>query len=168
MPIRVTKLGVPRRGEAAEETGLILGHDALIPYAHWCPPPAAPKRFDTMFFIAASQDGSVVVDGGEIHDYAWARPAEFLERHSAGQAQLAPPTWVTLRRLVPFATVAEVLVDARAVEVETFVTHLAKDADGQLIALWHGDIAYDGGPLDAPGGRHRLSMIPGAWRHERS
>ena len=28
---------------------------------------------------------------------------------------------------------------------------------------WHGDAAYDSGDLDAPGGRHRLTMLPGGW-----
>jgi 8-oxo-dGTP pyrophosphatase MutT (NUDIX family) len=153
--------------EVEEETGISVDPTGLVPYAHWSPPPGTPKRFDTTFFIAATSGGAVVVDGGEIHDHAWARPAAFLARHAAGEVGLVPPTWVTLQRLVPFGTVAEALADARASAVETFVTHLA-EAEDHLVALWHGDAAYDGSPLDTPGGRHRLSMAGKAWRYERT
>jgi hypothetical protein len=34
------------------------------------------------------------------------------------------------------------------------------------VAIWEGDVAYDDGDLDRPGGRHRLYMGRGAWRYE--
>ena len=74
---------------------------------------------------------------------------------------------MTLHRLAPFGAVAEVLADARVGAVETFVTHLA-EAEDHLVALWQGDAAYDGSPLDTLGGRHRLHMMLGGWRYERS
>jgi hypothetical protein len=33
--------------------------------------------------------------------------------------------------------------------------------------LWHPDAAYDGGPLDAPGARHRISVTEDGWALER-
>jgi 8-oxo-dGTP pyrophosphatase MutT (NUDIX family) len=153
--------------EVAEETGLIVDPDLLVPYAHWSPPPLTPKRFDTTFFVAAAPGHVVAVDGQEIHDHVWARPSDFLARHAAGEVGLVPPTWMTLHRLAAFGAVAEVLADARVGGVETFVTHLAEDED-HLVALWHGDAAYDGSPLDTLGGRHRLHMMLGGWRYERS
>ncbi|MGA8369340.1 MAG: NUDIX hydrolase [Acidimicrobiales bacterium] len=153
--------------EVAEETGVIVDPDILVPYAHWSPPPLTPKRFDTTFFVAAAPGDVVAIDGKEIHDHVWARPSDFLARHGAGEVGLVPPTWMTLHRLAPFATVADVLADARVGEVETFVTHLA-EAEDHLVAVWHGDAAYDGSPLDTLGGRHRLHMMQGGWRYERS
>jgi 8-oxo-dGTP pyrophosphatase MutT (NUDIX family) len=153
--------------EVLEETGITVDPVRFVPYAHWSPPPATAKRFDTTFFVAEAPGGEVEIDGDEIHDHAWARPTDFLDRHAAGEVALVPPTWVTLHRLVPFATVSEVLADARGRAVETFVTHLAQ-AEDQLVALWHGDAAYDGSPLDTPGGRHRLYLVEGAWRYERT
>src|SRR5690606_27496891 len=44
--------------EAAEETGLVLDPAHLVPLAHWLPPPEAPKRFATWFFVAALPDGA--------------------------------------------------------------------------------------------------------------
>jgi hypothetical protein len=37
---------------------------------------------------------------------------------------------------------------------------------GVMIALWQGDVAYDGGDMDQAGPRRRLIMDPGSWRIE--
>src|SRR5437016_5685896 len=82
--------------EAAEEAGLIVDEEGLVPFAHWTPPALTPRRFSTWFFIASAPGGSVTIDGGEIHDHAWVLPGEALERRDRGEIQLAPPTWVSL------------------------------------------------------------------------
>src|SRR5262245_55000958 len=71
-------LGAARRAavrEAHEEAGLIVPERLLIPLSHWTPPPQAPKRFLTWFFLAPADAGPVTIDEGEIHDHAWVRPA---------------------------------------------------------------------------------------------
>lgn len=154
--------------EAAEEAGLVLEPKDLVPFAHWTPPPVgAPRRFSTWFFLAPAPSGRVAIDGGEIHDHVWARPAEVLERHAAGEIEMVPPTWVSLHRLAGFGTVDEALADARARPVEHFVTRMVA-VDGGLVAMWHGDAGYDTGDPETPGPRHRLVMLQGAWRYERS
>jgi 8-oxo-dGTP pyrophosphatase MutT (NUDIX family) len=153
--------------EAAEEAGLVVDSELLVPFAHWTPPPVAPKRFTTWFFLAPAPAGIVSIDGGEIHDHLWVTPSEALERHGAGEIQLAPPTWVTLHWLVESTSVAAALQRARTETVEYFSTRIARGEDGELVAVWHGDVAYDGGDLAAAGGRHRLAMINGGWRYER-
>jgi len=167
--------------EAAEETGLPLVAEDLVPVAHWTPPPSAPRRYRTWFFVAAMPPGAleVVVDGGEIGDHVWVRPADALDQHRQGQIELLPPTWVTLRRLAPRASVAEALADAAASPVDRFVTDVRVDQDGTVVTVWDGDAAYSltpsgqSGPgertdLDTPGPRHRLIMDPAGWRYERS
>src|SRR5690242_17571970 len=76
--------------EAREETGLVLAADSLVPFAHWTPPPEAPRRFVTWFFIAdaSSAISDVVVDGAEIVDHEWVAPAEVLARHVDRNLQL--------------------------------------------------------------------------------
>jgi hypothetical protein len=45
---------------------------------------------------------------------------------------------------------------------------MGRAADGEIVAVWHGDAAYGDGDLNRPGPRHRLWMRAGGWRYERS
>ena len=152
--------------EALEEAGLELDPEAFVPFAHWLPPPIVPRRFSTWFFAVRSLSGDVVVDGGEIHEHAWLTPAGALARHVAGELQLAPPTWVTLWELATYDTVDDALEAARAREPEHYATR-PLEIDDVAVLTWHGDAAYESG-VDAPGARHRLWMVDGGWRYERS
>ncbi len=156
--------------EAAEEAGLPVAADGLVATALWEPPPEAPRRYRTWFFVAPAPAGDVVVDGGEIDHHAWLAPADALARQQVGEIELAPPTWMTLWRLAAdsgsAAGSAQALVDlASRRPAEQFRTHIAREGE-RMAALWEGDAAYDGSPLDAPGPRRRLWTGPGAWRLE--
>jgi 8-oxo-dGTP pyrophosphatase MutT (NUDIX family) len=155
--------------EAREEAGLDVDETTLVPFSHWVPPPQAPKRFSTWFFLAEiSPDLDVVIDGGEIHEHQWLHPAEALRRRDLLEIELAPPTWVTLRRLSSAADAAAALAEAAAAgEPERFVTNIVRSGH-DLVALWHGDAGYEDGQADRPGGRHRLWMLADGWRYERS
>src|ERR671919_517266 len=155
--------------EAQEETGLLLEPTELVPFAHWFPPPEAPRRFATWFFLAALPAGAaeVIVDGGEIGDHVWTTPSAALDRHRAGEIKMVPPTWVTLQRLVGLPDTATALADARSRDLQRYSTHMVDD-DGVLVSLWAPDAGYDSGNLSAPGPRHRLVMDPAGWRYQRS
>ena len=153
--------------ETMEEASLVVDPAALVPFAHWTPPPVAPKRFATWFFLAPAPEGIVAVDGSEIHEHIWVTPADAIELRDAGQIELAPPTFVTLHRLSQFADVASLLRDAANGPVEFFSTKVMKAATGEPVAVWHGDVAYEGEDLDVAGARHRLAMVRGAWSYER-
>jgi 8-oxo-dGTP pyrophosphatase MutT (NUDIX family) len=155
--------------ELAEETGLIVEPGELVPLSHWMPPPEAPRRFATWFFLAVLPDGAsdVVIDGGEIGDQMWTTAAGALDRHRSGEIKLVPPTWVTLQWLADRATLAGALAEARAGDVEHYATHIVED-DGMLVSVWAPDAGYDSGDLTAAGPRHRLYMDPDGWRYERS
>jgi 8-oxo-dGTP pyrophosphatase MutT (NUDIX family) len=153
--------------EAKEEAGLAVDADAMLPFAHWLPPPVAPKRFSTWFFLTrAVDDAAVTVDGGEIHDHRWTRPADAIAARDAGEIELAPPTWITLHRLASYSGVDDALADARAREPDFFVTHIAR-VEGGLVALWDGDAGYETADAAVPGARHRLWMVEPGWRYER-
>jgi 8-oxo-dGTP pyrophosphatase MutT (NUDIX family) len=153
--------------EAAEEAGLIVDEAGLVPFSHWTPPPVTPKRFSTWFFVAAAPEGSVTVDGAEIHDHAWVLPAEALRRRDRGDIQLAPPTWVTLHRLREYADVTAAIADSHKRTPEVFATRLAP-VEGGTVALYHEDAGYAAAVADRPGPRHRLWMLESGWRYERS
>jgi 8-oxo-dGTP pyrophosphatase MutT (NUDIX family) len=146
--------------EAAEEAGLEVDPTALRRWSHWTPPPRQDRRFSTAFFVAPAVDGlaEVVIDDGEIRAHRWARPAEVIRLRDAGEITLAPPTYITLTQLLPHRSVADAL-DAAAGDgpVEHFATRIVVVGETWM-ALYHGDVAYEGGDADADGPRHRLLM----------
>jgi 8-oxo-dGTP pyrophosphatase MutT (NUDIX family) len=162
--------------EAEEETGLRIDVAGLVPLAHWTPPPQAPKRFNTWFFVAPMPDGSheVVIDGSEIGDHVWTSPSAALGAHDRGEVELLPPTWVSLRQLAGAADVAEAMATVAASPTENFMTRMVNLDGGVMVSLWQPDAAYPASveaealPLDTPGPRHRLYMDPAGWRYERS
>lgn len=168
------ELAVARRAaerETLEETGLVLADADFVPFSHWVPPPETPRRFSTWFFAAALPPGAadVIIDGGEIGDHVWTTPAGALGRHAAGEAELVPPTWVTLADLAACADTAAALAFARSRPVPRYRTRFVA-VEGTVVTLWHPDASYDTEPLDldAPGPRHRLHMHAGGWVLERS
>lgn len=154
--------------EAAEECGLLIEPDDVVPFSHWTPPAVAPRRYATWFFVARASAGDVLVDGGEIHDHAWLAATEVLERRHRGEVDLAPPTYVTLAELAAFESVGDVL--AAAAERQPLPHYETRWAitDGGAVALWAGDAGYDANDPDVPGARHRLWMHEDGWRLERS
>jgi 8-oxo-dGTP pyrophosphatase MutT (NUDIX family) len=153
--------------EAFEEAGLRCDPSSLVAFSHWLPPPIAPKRYATWFFIAPAPRGAVTIDGGEIHDSAWMRPTDALARRDAGEIELAPPTWMTLRHLTAFPDTAAAVAEAGQREPTFYVTHMGRTPEG-MVAMWAGDAGYESGDADAPGPRHRLHIGADAWELERT
>jgi 8-oxo-dGTP pyrophosphatase MutT (NUDIX family) len=151
--------------EALEEAQQIVDDTSLVWFSHWTAPPIAPKRFATFFFACRALGHAVTIDGSEIHDSAWVRPQDMLDRHRATEVDLAPPTWMTLQRLTPFETVDDALASLTAEPPAVYLTHILRGAHG-TVAVWKGDAAHDGTDLDTPGPRHRLVMRPGDWTFE--
>jgi len=155
--------------EAAEEADLDIAVDDLVPYSHWVPPTTINKRFATWFFLAPAPAGTVTVDGGEIKEHAWWRPAETLARHAAGEIEMVPPTFITLMELGEHQSVDDAMAAAqdRSDDIPHYETHIA--LDGKVpVSLWHGDAGYDTHDVSAPGPRHRLTLKEGGWRFERT
>jgi 8-oxo-dGTP pyrophosphatase MutT (NUDIX family) len=167
--------------EAQEETGLVLDPADLAWFAHWTPPPSGPRRFATWFFVATAPGGEIRVDGGEIHEHQWMRPADAHARRDAGAIELSPPTWVTLWQLRPYATAREAVAGLTSGPPRRYSTRMvparsvapggdpAAGADRvvteeHLVALWDGDAAYPDRDLGRPGARHRREMRPDGWR----
>lgn len=153
--------------EAAEETDVLIESTALVPFSHWMPPPVVPRRFSTWFYateVPAGTDGHVTIDGGEIVDHLWVTPSDALAKHAAGEVELVPPTWVTLRHLHGHPSTADLLNAIAAREPRFYVTRRIA-VDPPTVA-WHGDAGYDTGDASVPGPRHRLVMDPRGWHFE--
>lgn len=162
-------LGAARRAavrEVREETSLVLAPESLVAFSHWTPPPVAPKRFLTWFFVAPAPEGELSIDRVEIQEHAWLRPAEAMRRRNALDIELLPPTWVTLEHLTPYSDVETALDEVRRREPERFATRIAT-IEGGGVALFHGDAGYETCDARAAGSRHRLWMVAEGWRYER-
>lgn len=154
--------------EAKEEAGLDLDGSNLVALSFWIPPPEAPRRFATWFFLApAASSGSVEVDKSEIREHRWITPVAAMTSHKAGEIELAPPTFTTLWWLAQHRSVAVAMEAAGSRPPERFQTHVATGSgQGLLATLWEGDAGYDDCDFDRPGPRRRLVMDPTGWRVE--
>jgi 8-oxo-dGTP pyrophosphatase MutT (NUDIX family) len=156
------------RREAAEETGIEIDPETFVVLSLWTPPPEYPRRFGTVFLLAPTPepDPPLRPDGSEILELAWLPPTEPLAWLAAGEAEMLPPTFITLNALSRFASTAEAVAETRRRPPERFGTRLS-EVEGGMVARYAEDVAYDSADLDAPGPRHRLWMLDGGWSYER-
>ncbi len=151
--------------EAAEEASLDLEPSELVPFSFWVPPPGAAKRFSTWFFLTeVSGNGDVVVvDQMEIHQSEWLAPAAAIDRVNTAQMDMAPPTFASLWWLRDQTDAQAAIAAARSRVPERFATRIRTHGN-VMLALWQGDVAYQGGDVDQAGPHRRLIMEPGSWR----
>ncbi|WP_158251546.1 NUDIX domain-containing protein [Cryobacterium sp. M91] len=149
--------------EVREETGLEVSPDALVSTALWIPPPIAPKRMRTWFYLTEAPAGIIVLAEDEVIDYAWLRPAIALERHASAVMTLVAPTWVTLHGLQGFESVAAIVAHFTGRGLAHYETRLGASERGQVL-FWAGDVAYDDqAHIEQEGGRHRLEIGQVPW-----
>jgi 8-oxo-dGTP pyrophosphatase MutT (NUDIX family) len=85
---------------AISAAGLVLALDTLSLYAHWITPRGMPKRFDTLFFIAAAPPAQIeTCDGCEAVEALWVSPHEALADAAAKRRQIVFPTRLNLALL---------------------------------------------------------------------
>lgn len=161
--------------ETYEEARLLIAPAELAGFSHWTTPPGRTRRFATWFFLArVGAEQEVVADGIEMHAHRWFALQDALAAHARGQLELPAPTFVSLSVLSRWAAAApraasahELVARARTQEPPFFVPRLRSGPAGE-VALYHGDVAYDGAPLDAAGPRHRLHHSSDGYRYERA
>ncbi|HEY4281283.1 MAG TPA: NUDIX hydrolase [Conexibacter sp.] len=130
--------------EVAEEAGVQLSDETLVPFSRWITPAHLMTRFDTWFFVAAAPRGAEArVDGQECIDSRWTTPGAALAAHAAGQLPLVFPTIKHLEQLRAFTTANELLQYAYNVEIEPIEPRMVNGSDG-LNVLLPGDPGYDG------------------------
>ena len=99
----------------AQRNGLRFAADLLKPWARWITPSAAPKRYDTRFFVAEFPDVAQALLHDEIESTSsrWISPAEALRQHKEGTFTVIFPTRVTLTQLSRFASVEALMRQER-------------------------------------------------------
>ncbi len=113
-PATVATLAISRSeefGGLCARLGVTLRLDALHYFAHWVTPEHAPRRFDTRFFVARMPvEQTASFAPGETLSGEWVSPEEALLRAQEGRWNLIMPTLTSLRSLLPYRSVDELLV----------------------------------------------------------
>jgi 8-oxo-dGTP pyrophosphatase MutT (NUDIX family) len=119
--------------ELCRVEGLRLDLGGIHYFAHWITPTAAPRRFDTRFFVTAAPLGQEPLHNpGELIDQVWIRPVDAIEGHRQGTFQLILPTIRNLEAIAQFERSADLLeVAAAAPAVPTVVPRLVRVGDGE-------------------------------------
>jgi 8-oxo-dGTP pyrophosphatase MutT (NUDIX family) len=154
--------------EAAEEAGLHPDPGSMVLISHWTTPVGEPKRFATWIYAApVPPDEEVVIDRDEIHDYQWLSAPSALGAHRAGALALLPPTYITLCALASYKTVEGLIAGERESPCPRILPLLVPvGGDGGFATLYPGDVAYEGGEIDASGPRHRAYLERGCWHYQ--
>jgi 8-oxo-dGTP pyrophosphatase MutT (NUDIX family) len=99
--VRELLLGGATLVSALGAVGARLAYSSVVAYAHWMTPAVEVRRFDTRFFAAVLPPGQHARSAsGESEDSGWVRPAVMLQRMTAGEVVMLPPTIAALQALV--------------------------------------------------------------------
>jgi 8-oxo-dGTP pyrophosphatase MutT (NUDIX family) len=136
--------GRRRLVEICAEESLRLAVDALHYFSHWITPLGAPRRYDTRFFVAAAPEAQVPLhDDAETVASTWIAPAEALRRHRQGDFDLILPTIRNLAAIARFASAADLLAAAAAIDdVPAIQPRVVVEEGGGVRILLPGDPGY--------------------------
>jgi len=139
------------------EVGLQAATNGLYYLARWITPPTNPRRFDTRFLVARVPEGQdACADGTETVSCRWMTPQRWLRAWEADDLRLIPPTIHTLDDLARFASIDDVLADARRRTVR--VVRPEVDVEGRPTLSVPDGVAEEGLPF------RRLVLRDGRWR----
>lgn len=112
--------------------GLELDLDALVPFARWMPAFKQPRKFDTLFYVAAAPVGRWKPNPQESECIAaeWASPAALLARIAEGEASAIFPTKRNLERLAQHSRIDAMLADASTHSLDTIIPWI-EEIDGE-------------------------------------
>ena len=123
--------------ELREEAGIDLPVDEeMVPFCRFITPEVVPRRFDAWFFLAlAPAHTPPKIDGSEIVDARWFRPAAALASADDGGVGLAFPTRIQLGWLAEHATSSDALDAYRGRSVEPLIPELISDGEETRVVL---------------------------------
>ncbi len=122
--------------EVLEREDLDLAPDLLAVHAHWITPEVVPKRFDTLFFAAATPPGQQAAhDGIESTAHIWIRPESALRQAEEGTRQIIFPTSCNLETLCAHADVAAAIAASVARPVVPVLPKVESRAGTPMIVI---------------------------------
>ncbi|MGD9660398.1 MAG: NUDIX domain-containing protein [Porticoccaceae bacterium] len=155
--------------EAKEESGLQPRVEDMLEISHWTTPEAEPKRFSTWIYAApVDGDTEVVIDGGEIHHFRWMLIKNAIRAHEQGDMGMFPPSYLTLRILSRYNSIAEVFAgEASRTPYRVLPVFHHEPATGELFALFPGDGGYETGDTSLTEPTHRIVFCGKRWTYIR-
>jgi 8-oxo-dGTP pyrophosphatase MutT (NUDIX family) len=109
--------------------------DDLVLVSRWVTPEAAPRRFDTRFYVAPCVGApEVEIDADELIWHAWVTPEIALERHDRGEWAMFQPTLSHLRWLLRWSSFEDALWSADGADGRTLILP-RKVEDGSLLPI---------------------------------
>jgi 8-oxo-dGTP pyrophosphatase MutT (NUDIX family) len=123
--------------ELHEEAGIDLPADEeMVPFCRFITPEVVPRRFDAWFFMALAPAHTLPkVDGSEIVDARWFRPAAALADADDGGVGLAFPTRIQLGWLAEHATSNDALAAYRGRSVEPLIPEVISEGEETRVVL---------------------------------
>lgn len=122
--------------DLAKEEKLVFWLDRLMPFAHWVTPEAEPKRFDTRFFLAPIPHGQAPAhDALEMTETMWLTPKEALNKQTAGEVLLMPPTIKTIEEMSVFSSLGDLLGYAASRSIPTILPQITTEGDRVVVKL---------------------------------
>ena len=160
---RASRIAAAR--EAMEESGLEPVLDKMVQLSHWTTPVVEPKRFYTWIYAApVASDDDVVIDGSEIHDSRWITVRDAVRAHESGELGMLPPTYITLRDLARYESVAQMSAgELNRIPDEVFPTF--GESDGSMVVMFRGDAGYEQSDGSASGSHHRAIFDGSKWEY---
>ncbi len=151
--------------ETFEEAGVKVDQNELVPFSRWIAPAITAKRFDTVFYLAASDSNGVDIDCQEIVESVWMSAEEALRKHQQGELKMMPPTLVTLIEINNHQHVSDILDTYRKNSIKVFKPKASK-LGRQLVMLYEGDAGYQSGDPNIEGDRHRCQLNKNCWSYD--
>jgi 8-oxo-dGTP pyrophosphatase MutT (NUDIX family) len=118
-----------------EEKGVSPGLDNLVLVSRWVTPEAAPRRFDTRFYVVSCVDApEVEIDADELIWHEWAKPQLALDRHDRGEWAMFQPTVAHLKWLQGRSSIDDAIRSADGADGRTLI-HPRRVEDGSLLPV---------------------------------
>lgn len=123
-------------GTLLTDAGLRPDLSGLLAFARWHTPSRLPKRFDTVFFLAAAPAGQAPThDGTEHTDSRWVRPHDLLAAADRHEAAVVFPTRRHLEWIALHADLAAAFAAARGRPMPLIEPHIVQAKDGRRLAI---------------------------------
>jgi len=122
----------------------VLSTERLVYFAHWVTPEAAPKRFDTRFFLAPAPKGMEAAhDEQEVVAHRWVTAADALEAWRQKRIHMIEPTVKNLELLAEFPSTEAAVQSLRGKPVNRIMPKFVFNAQGKRVIVFPWDPEYE-------------------------